>query len=101
MRRRGGATAMGRASVAMGRASVATGRASVGRRWHHRRVDGSGAVAIGGAPARVVARMRDRAEWKFFAVLPRAHRRLAAAWWLILLLRAALPAVFAVAMGTL
>jgi ATP-binding cassette, subfamily B, bacterial len=48
-----------------------------------------------------VARLRGRAEWKFFSVLPRAHHRLATVWWLILVLRAALPAVFAVAMGVL
>jgi ATP-binding cassette, subfamily B, bacterial len=64
-------------------------------------VDGSGAVVGGRGRARAVARLRGRAEWKFFAVLPHADRRLAVAWWLILLLRAALPAVFAVAMGVL
>jgi ABC-type multidrug transport system fused ATPase/permease subunit len=46
-------------------------------------------------------RLRQRPEWKFFAVLPRADRRLAAAWWLVLVLRGVLPAVFAVAMGVL
>jgi ATP-binding cassette, subfamily B, bacterial len=46
-------------------------------------------------------RLRDRAEWKFFAVLPRADAGLAAAWWAILLLRGLLPAGFAVAMGAL
>jgi ABC-type multidrug transport system fused ATPase/permease subunit len=46
-------------------------------------------------------RVRDRQEWKFFAVLPKADRRLAIAWWAVLLLRGALPAVFAVAMGVL
>jgi ATP-binding cassette subfamily B protein len=48
-----------------------------------------------------LTRLRERAEWKFFAVLPRANRRLAIAWWIVLLLRAALPAIFAVAMGAL
>ena len=42
---------------------------------------------------------RDRKEWKFFAVLPRADRRLAVAWWLALALRGVLPAVLAVAGG--
>jgi ATP-binding cassette subfamily B protein len=42
-----------------------------------------------------------RKEWKFFAVLPRASRRLAAAWWTILLMRGILPAAFAIAMGLL
>jgi len=46
-------------------------------------------------------RLRGRNEWKFFAVLPQADRRLAFVWWLALLLRGVLPAVFAVAMGML
>src|SRR6516164_1001484 len=37
----------------------------------------------------------------FFAVLPRADRALAAAWWLVLLLRGTMPAFFAVAIGVL
>jgi len=49
----------------------------------------------------VLRRLRARSEWKFFAVLPRADRTLAISWWLILLLRGTLPAVFAVAMGAL
>ncbi len=43
----------------------------------------------------------ERNEWKFFAVLPRADRSLAWAWWTILVIRGILPAVFAVAMGVL
>ena len=39
-------------------------------------------------------------EWKFFSVLSKASPGLAAAWWLGLLLLGILPAVFAVAMGT-
>ena len=46
-------------------------------------------------------RLRERAEWKFFAVLPRADRGLATAWWAVLLFRGLLPAGFAVAMGAL
>jgi len=46
-------------------------------------------------------RLRARSEWKFFSVLPRADRPMALAWWLVLVLRAVLPAVFAVAMGVL
>jgi ATP-binding cassette, subfamily B, bacterial len=42
-----------------------------------------------------------RKEWQFFAVLPKADARLAAAWWVVLVLRGALPALFAIAMGTL
>jgi len=49
----------------------------------------------------VTRRLRQRQEWKFFAVLPRADRPLAVAWWAILLLRGVLPAVFALAMGAL
>jgi ABC-type multidrug transport system fused ATPase/permease subunit len=46
-------------------------------------------------------RLRERAEWKFFAVLVRADRRLGLAWWAGLLLRGLLPVGFAVAMGLL
>jgi ATP-binding cassette subfamily B protein len=49
----------------------------------------------------VLARLRARPEWKFFAVLPRADGALAMAWWLILILRGVLPAAFAIAMGVL
>ena len=49
----------------------------------------------------MLTRLRDRNEWKFFAVLPKADGLLAAVWWLVLLLRGVLPAVFAVAMGVL
>ena len=45
--------------------------------------------------------MRRRPEWRFFGVLPRADRRLAIAWWVLLVVRGALPAVFAIAMGLL
>ena len=47
------------------------------------------------------SRLRERQEWKFFAVLPKADRVLAVAWWTVLILRGALPALFAVAMGVL
>jgi ABC-type multidrug transport system fused ATPase/permease subunit len=39
--------------------------------------------------------------WKFFAVLGRADKRLALAWWSALVLRGLLPGVFAVAIGVL
>jgi ATP-binding cassette, subfamily B, bacterial len=45
--------------------------------------------------------LRQRKEWMFFAVLPRANGRLALAWWLVVVLHGVLPAVFAVAMGAL
>ena len=44
-------------------------------------------------------RLRERNEWKFFAVLAKADRGLALVWWIILILRGVLPAVFAIAMG--
>lgn len=46
-------------------------------------------------------RLRRRQEWQFFGVLARADRRLATVWWAFLVGRAAMPAVFAVAMGLL
>jgi ATP-binding cassette, subfamily B, bacterial len=46
-------------------------------------------------------RWRERQEWKFFSVLPRADPVLAGAWWLVLVLRGALPAIFGIAMGVL
>jgi len=49
----------------------------------------------------MLRRLRERAEWQFFAVLPRADGGLALAWWAVLLLRGVLPAGFAVAMGAL
>jgi len=46
-------------------------------------------------------RWRERPEWKFFAVLARADRPLAWAWWAVLVLRGLLPVAFGVAMGWL
>jgi len=46
-------------------------------------------------------RLHERQEWTFFAVLGKADRPLAVAWWAVLLLRGALPAIFAIAMGLL
>ncbi len=45
--------------------------------------------------------LRERNEWKFFASLSRADGALAWSWWTVLILRGALPAVFAVAAGQL
>ncbi len=45
--------------------------------------------------------LRERNEWKFFGVLPKADRLLAIFWWVVLVLRGVLPAVFAIAMGLL
>src|SRR5271168_4936359 len=49
----------------------------------------------------MIARLRARPEWQFFAFLPRASRSLTFAWWTMLLLRGLLPALFAIAMGIL
>lgn len=46
-------------------------------------------------------RLRARNEWKFFSSLPRADGPLAILWWIIIVLRGVLPAVFAIAMGVL
>ena len=48
-----------------------------------------------------LTRLRARNEWKFFASLPKADGTLAVVWWIVLLLRGVLPAVFAIAMGVL
>ena len=48
-----------------------------------------------------LGRWRERQEWQFIGVLPRANAPLAAAWWLLLVLRGLLPAAFAIAMGVL
>ena len=45
--------------------------------------------------------LRQRKEWQFFAVLPKADAGLAFAWWGVLVLRGVLPAILAVAMGVL
>jgi ATP-binding cassette, subfamily B, bacterial len=49
----------------------------------------------------VLRMLIERKEWKFFSVLPKAGRGLAAAWWTSLVLRGILPAAFAIAMGVL
>jgi ABC-type multidrug transport system fused ATPase/permease subunit len=49
----------------------------------------------------MLEKLRERKEWKFFTVLPRADRPLALAWWMVLVLRGLLPAGFAIAMGML
>jgi ATP-binding cassette, subfamily B, bacterial len=45
--------------------------------------------------------LRQRQEWRFFGALFRADPALAVAWWVVLVARAVLPAVFAVATGAL
>jgi ABC-type multidrug transport system fused ATPase/permease subunit len=49
----------------------------------------------------VIGRLATRKEWQLFSALPKGSRSLAAAWWIALLLRGTLPAVFAIAMGAL
>jgi len=49
----------------------------------------------------MLRRLRQRPEWKFFSVLPRADPRLALAWWVVLVARGILPAAFAVVVGVL
>jgi ABC-type multidrug transport system fused ATPase/permease subunit len=49
----------------------------------------------------MLERLRARPEWKFFAALPQADRTLALLWWVVLVLRGLLPALFAIAMGLL
>ena len=49
----------------------------------------------------MLQRLARRKEWMFFAALPRADRRLAVAWWAVVLLHGILPALFALAMGIL
>ena len=49
----------------------------------------------------VIRGLTQRKEWQFFAVLPKADARLATAWWVALILRGALPAIFAIATGVL
>jgi ATP-binding cassette subfamily B protein len=52
-------------------------------------------------PLALLARLRRRQEWQFFATLFRADPGLAAAWWAVLVCRGVLPAGFAVASGAL
>ena len=49
----------------------------------------------------MLSRLRARKEWRFFGVMYRAAPRLAVAWWTLLGLRGLLPALVAVAAGTL
>jgi ABC-type multidrug transport system fused ATPase/permease subunit len=49
----------------------------------------------------MLAKLRSRKEWTFFAVLTKADATLGLAWWVVLILRGLLPALFAVAMGVL
>ena len=48
-----------------------------------------------------MGRLRERKEWKLFAALAKADPALAGAWWVVLVLRGLLPALFGIAMGVL
>src|SRR3954454_12113981 len=45
--------------------------------------------------------LRERKEWKLFAALAKADPALAGVWWVALVLRGLLPALFGIAMGVL
>ncbi|HEX4275764.1 MAG TPA: ABC transporter ATP-binding protein [Bryobacteraceae bacterium] len=49
----------------------------------------------------LLARLRARKEWIFFGALPKADGPLAFAWWMALILRGILPALFSIAIGVL
>jgi ABC-type multidrug transport system fused ATPase/permease subunit len=49
----------------------------------------------------MIQRLRARPEWILFGVLPKASGSLATSWWIVLLLRGVLPALFAIVMGVL
>ena len=49
----------------------------------------------------MIRKLTARKEWQFFSVLPKADFRLAIGWWIVLVLRGMLPAVFAIATGML
>ncbi|MGH3507573.1 MAG: ABC transporter ATP-binding protein [Nocardioidaceae bacterium] len=49
----------------------------------------------------MLTRLRARQEWQFFMCLHRADRRLAVAFWSLVLLRSVLPPLFAVSMGVI
>ncbi|MBA2607732.1 MAG: ATP-binding cassette domain-containing protein, partial [Actinobacteria bacterium] len=52
-------------------------------------------------PAGRMARIRKSAEYQFLALLTRVDSALGAGWWLLIFVRAALPAAFALSMGSL
>src|SRR4029079_18737363 len=82
-------------------------RGGVGQRRGRQNIRSASAIGDCRAVVRVVgfcgmvARLRKRNEWKFFAVLPKADAPLAILWWVLLVLRGVLPAALAIAMGRL
>ena len=51
--------------------------------------------------APIIEPFEGRDQWRFFGILLRAGRSLAVAWWAVLVLRGVLPALMAIAIGTL
>src|SRR5579872_2546105 len=51
--------------------------------------------------AALIQRLRARTEVRFFLVLPKADAFLASIWWIVLVLRGVLPALFGITMGIL
>ena len=49
----------------------------------------------------MIEKLRARNEWEFAGVLSKASGGLAIAWWILLIVRGLLPAIFAIAMGGL
>ncbi|HEV2963527.1 MAG TPA: ABC transporter ATP-binding protein [Candidatus Angelobacter sp.] len=49
----------------------------------------------------MIEKLRARNEWKFAGVLSQVSAGLATAWWILLIVRGLLPAIFAIAMGWL
>ncbi len=51
--------------------------------------------------AALIQRLRARTEVRFFLVLPKADALLASLWWIVIVLRGVLPALFGITMGIL
>ena len=49
----------------------------------------------------MIRRFTEHNVWKFFGALPKASAPVATAWWIVLVLRGVLPALFAIATGVL
>ena len=62
---------------------------------------GYGEIPKGWKAMTTIGRLRASNSWKFFGVLLKADRGLAVSWWVVLVLRGILPAIFAIAMGVL
>lgn len=67
-------------------------------RWHASVLDAGRTIGNGFA---MLERLRDRDEWRLVRILNRADPLLSVLWWLLLVARGILPALFAIAMGLL